>query len=207
MASNGNESKSTLPWHATNPHKVYQNTSTGLMPRLRRPYVEEEPRDEQPQDGRQQPQDGRQQSPVDPSPGLGPAFRSPVETSYSAMCKKQQKRKEWEERNEGAVVRQSFDVEIDGKYSHNVEVPISLNVSNVLRQYFMFDNMSLLMIERTSNGGHYNNSDQEAINKMMVEELIPSITLSTDPINHSLTVILKKKYSLGENKQSLNLFG
>ena len=201
MASNGNESKSnetTLPWHATNPHKVYQNTSTGLMPRLRRPYPEEQPRDEQPQDGRQQP-------PVDPSPGLGPAFRSPVETSY----KKQQKRKEWEERNEGAVVRQSFEVEIDGKYSHNVEVPISLNVSNVLRQYFKFDNMSLLMIERTSTGGHYNNSDQEAINKMMVEELIPSISLLTDrdPINHSLTVILKKKYSLGENKQSLNLFG
>jgi hypothetical protein len=199
MASNGNESKSnesTLPWHATNPHKVYQNTSTGLMPRLRRPYPEEQPRDEQPQDGRQQP-------PVDPSPGLGPAFRSPVETSY----KKQQKRKEWEERNEGAVVRQSFEVEIDGKYSHNVEVPISLNVSNVLRQYFKFDNMSLLMIERTSTGGHYNNSDQEAINKMMVEDLIPQITLSTDPINHSLTVILKKKYSLGENKQSLNLFG
>ena len=123
------------------------------------------------------------------------------------MCKKQQKRKEWEERNEGAVVRQSFEVEIDGKYSHNVEVPISLNVSNVLRQYFKFDNMSLLMIERTSTGGHYNNSDQEAINKMMVEDLIPQITLSTDPINHSLTVILKKKYSLGENKQSLNLFG
>lgn len=205
MESNGtNGSKSNdskLPWHATNPHQVYhvyQNNQVGLMPRLRRPWQEEQPRDEQPQDGRQQP-------PVDSS--LGPAFRSPVETSYSAMCKKQQKRKEWEERNEGAVIRQSFDVEIDGKYSHNVEVPISLNVSNVLRQYFKFDNMALLMVERTSNGGHYMNSDQEVINKTMVEELMPYINLTTDPINHSLTVVFKKKYSLGENKQSLNLFG